>query len=49
MDVKLRCFALMEFLVDQKRVNVCYHTVKMVPCDSLSKSPGGGIGRMEGK
>ena len=28
-----------DVFLDQKRVNICEHTVKMVPCDSFGKAP----------
>ena len=46
-----------DVFLNQKRVNVCYHMVKMVPCDRFRRVPpewvrnrkGGGVERMEGK
>ena len=41
---------LTEVFVNQKRMNLCEHTVKMVPQDSFEKElPEGGMEGMEGK
>ena len=41
----LRLMTLMEGFDNKKRVNICEHTVKMVPHASLSKSLGEGSER----
>ena len=33
----MRCFTLMEVFVNQKRVNVCEHTINMSLCDIFSR------------
>jgi hypothetical protein len=49
--------AFTDAFLDQKRVNVCQHMVKMIPCDRFRRVPpewvqdrkGGGMEGMKGK
>ena len=38
-----------DVFLDQKRVNVCEHTVKMAPREHFAKEPPRGLGGRKGK